>query len=66
MKPSTAKRFSFMDVIVNLSTWIYFIYNEFNHCVFRMWKVKLSAEGDFLLFQAIADLLTSAGSTILN
>lgn len=66
MKPSIAKRFSFMDVIVNLSTWIYFIYNEFNHCVFRMRKVKLSAEGDFLLFQAIADLLTSAGSTILN
>lgn len=39
---------------------------SFNNCVFRMWKVKLSSESDYLLFQAIADLLISAGGIILN
>ena len=43
-----------------------FFITGFNNCVFKMSKVKLSAEGDFILFQATVELIKSAGGTILN
>lgn len=67
VRSTVAKRFSFMGVLFKLGQLGFPLFiTGSNNCVFKMSKVKLSAEGDFTLFQATAELIKSAADTILN
>lgn len=67
VRSSAAKGINFTGILFKVDQLGFPLFiTGFNNCVFKMSKVKCSAECDFTLFQAPVQLIKSAGGTILN